>query len=238
MILGGEFYDSVADTPQGSHILRLSAWTVFAGLLFSLAAGLLLFAVLTARLRRLSKVVKWFEREGKFDKAELPLKPAGTPPDENKGDAIDMDVPDGLPFVVADIAMIERVLENLVENAIHIRHPAEKSRWNSTVGTTMYRCESRIRARAFPRKKFPASSKGSTGPERTGRPTPCIRVSVSRSHVPSWGLVLKSAMALRNADAKRPGMHSHAKRGNEAVSDWPKLKPSPHPAIARPGHSR
>jgi signal transduction histidine kinase len=40
-------------------------------------------------------------------------------PAENKGVRIDMDIPDGLPFVVADIAMIERVLENLLENAIH-----------------------------------------------------------------------------------------------------------------------
>ncbi len=45
-----------------------------------------------------------------------------------------------------------------------------------------------------------------------------------------WGLVLKSAVPWQNSDAKRPGMHSHAKRGNEAdeaVSDWPKSNPSP-----------
>ena len=36
------------------------------------------------------------------------------------------------------------------------------------------------------------------------------------------GLVLVSAMPLRNADAKRPGMHSNAKRWNEAVKAWPK----------------
>ena len=32
------------------------------------------------------------------------------------------------------------------------------------------------------------------------------------------GLVLTSAMPWQNSDAKRPGMHSHAKRGNEA--EW------------------
>ncbi len=39
------------------------------------------------------------------------------------------------------------------------------------------------------------------------------------------GLVFVSAMHLRNADAKRPGMHSNAKRWNETdetVSEWPK----------------
>ena len=41
------------------------------------------------------------------------------------------------------------------------------------------------------------------------------------------GLVLNSARAWRNADAKRPGMHSHAKRGNEVANEWPTLEPSP-----------
>ena len=36
------------------------------------------------------------------------------------------------------------------------------------------------------------------------------------------GLVLDAAISLRNADAKRPGMHSHAKRGNEVVCERPK----------------
>ena len=35
-----------------------------------------------------------------------------------------------------------------------------------------------------------------------------------------WGLV--SAMHLGNSDAKRPGMHSNAKRWNEAAREWPK----------------
>ena len=34
--------------------------------------------------------------------------------------------------------------------------------------------------------------------------------------------VFVSAMHLRSADAKRPGMHSNAKRWNEAERAWPK----------------
>ena len=41
-------------------------------------------------------------------------------------------------------------------------------------------------------------------------------------------LVIVSAMPLLNPDAKRPGMHSNAKRWNEAVIARPKQKTSPH----------
>ena len=44
----------------------------------------------------------------------------------------------------------------------------------------------------------------------------------SKPKMPRKGLVPYSAMSLRNADAKRPGMHSHAKRGNESVCERPK----------------
>ena len=47
------------------------------------------------------------------------------------------------------------------------------------------------------------------------------------------GLDLVSAMPRRNADAKRPGMHSNAKRWNEAVMTRPKLKTSPVEATSK-----
>jgi len=54
IILGGEHFDSIVQKLKGSYILRLSAWWLAASLLFVLAAGLLLFAYLTRRLRRLA----------------------------------------------------------------------------------------------------------------------------------------------------------------------------------------
>ena len=42
------------------------------------------------------------------------------------------------------------------------------------------------------------------------------RNCLSRIYTYSYGLVLTSAMPWQNSDAKRPGMRSHAMRGNEA----------------------
>ncbi|MFH2132740.1 MAG: HAMP domain-containing sensor histidine kinase [bacterium] len=60
VILGGETYDSVVQLLQRSHILRLSAWMIGASLLFALITGLLLFASLTGRLKRLANVMDAF----------------------------------------------------------------------------------------------------------------------------------------------------------------------------------
>ncbi|MCG6892278.1 MAG: HAMP domain-containing histidine kinase [Desulfobacteraceae bacterium] len=62
VILGGQIYDSIVDKIKGSYILQLSAWMILASLLFALVAGLLLFALLTARLRRLTGAVEAFGR--------------------------------------------------------------------------------------------------------------------------------------------------------------------------------
>jgi len=60
VILGGETYDSVVQKLKGSYILQLSAWMIFASLLFALTAGLVLFASLTARLKRLANAMDAF----------------------------------------------------------------------------------------------------------------------------------------------------------------------------------
>ncbi len=57
IILGGELFDSIVQKLKGSYIMQLSAWWLAASLLFVLAAGLLLFAYLTRRLRRLATVM-------------------------------------------------------------------------------------------------------------------------------------------------------------------------------------
>ncbi|MEE4601082.1 MAG: ATP-binding protein [Desulfobacteraceae bacterium] len=60
VILGGETYDSVVQKLKASYILQLSTWMIFASLLFALVTGLLLFASLTGRLRRLTKAMDAF----------------------------------------------------------------------------------------------------------------------------------------------------------------------------------
>jgi signal transduction histidine kinase len=57
IVLGGEEYDSAVEMLQGSYILRLSFWAVLAGLLFAFLAGLLLFHLITRRLRQLASTM-------------------------------------------------------------------------------------------------------------------------------------------------------------------------------------
>jgi two-component system, OmpR family, sensor kinase len=61
IILGGEIFDTVVQKLKASYILRLSFWWIAASLCFALAAGLLLFAYLTRRLKRLASVMDSFD---------------------------------------------------------------------------------------------------------------------------------------------------------------------------------
>ncbi|MDJ0819931.1 MAG: HAMP domain-containing sensor histidine kinase [Desulfobacterales bacterium] len=72
VILGGETYESVVHKLKGSYILRLSAWAISASLLVALAAGLLLFALLTGRLRRLNAAIDAFRNGTALSEISLP----------------------------------------------------------------------------------------------------------------------------------------------------------------------
>lgn len=82
VVLGGEKYDSAAGMLSGSLIVRLAIFAGGLGLLVALATGMLSFAWLTRRLRRLSDAVDRF-REGGF---KSPMKLAGW---RRGGDEID-----------------------------------------------------------------------------------------------------------------------------------------------------
>jgi signal transduction histidine kinase len=82
VVLGGEKYDSVADMVSESLIVRLALFAGGLGLLAALAAGMLSFAWLTRRLRRLTLAVDRFRDDG-FDS---PMKLAGW---RRGGDEID-----------------------------------------------------------------------------------------------------------------------------------------------------
>ena len=62
VVLRGEMYDSLERLYRDSLLLRLSAWTLMGSLGFGLLAGLLIFAVLTRRLRRLAQRMDGFRR--------------------------------------------------------------------------------------------------------------------------------------------------------------------------------
>jgi two-component system OmpR family sensor kinase len=80
VILGGEVYDNVVQRIKGSYILRLSAWMILASLFFALVTGLILFALLTGRLKRLANVMEAFRKGQHLDTAWItsrtPLKNA------------------------------------------------------------------------------------------------------------------------------------------------------------------
>lgn len=80
IILGGEEFDSVAQRVRGSYILKLGASAVLAILLFASLAGLVLFALLTRRFRRLTAAVEGF-RQSDFVQ-EPPVFEAARRPDE------------------------------------------------------------------------------------------------------------------------------------------------------------
>ena len=84
IILGGEIFDSIVQKLKGSYIMRLSAWWIAASLFFVLATGLMIFAYLTRRLKRLASAMDSFDVTGQSDQLAAII---GT--DRRQGDEID-----------------------------------------------------------------------------------------------------------------------------------------------------
>ncbi len=64
VILGGEQYDSVAQMLGGSYVIKRNMLLSLVVVVFALLAGLLLFSLLTRRLRRLTQAVEDFQLAG------------------------------------------------------------------------------------------------------------------------------------------------------------------------------
>ena len=62
VVLRGEQYDSAVQAVRESYVLRLSAWALTGSLGFALLTGLMLFFLLTRRLRRLSTAIQVFQQ--------------------------------------------------------------------------------------------------------------------------------------------------------------------------------
>ena len=72
IIIGGEIYDDIAGLLQNSHIVALGGWSVLLILFMTLVVTLVLFAMLTRPLRRLTLDIETF-RENGFDNNTLTL---------------------------------------------------------------------------------------------------------------------------------------------------------------------
>lgn len=72
VILVGEEYDTIAQKIQGSFILTMSSWLVMVGLVFAVTTGLVIFALLTRRLKKLAVGMNAFKGGESLDSIELP----------------------------------------------------------------------------------------------------------------------------------------------------------------------
>lgn len=81
VILGGEDYDSISARIEASYILKSSLWLIAIGLSITFVSGLLLFMLLTRRLKTLARAMVDFEN----DPDSVPSFPYRV----NEGDEID-----------------------------------------------------------------------------------------------------------------------------------------------------
>jgi signal transduction histidine kinase len=89
VILGGEEFDSVAQMLEGSYILRVSTWVAVATLLFALLAGLVIFKLMTRRLRMLALAMETFKRNDFSELPDLSPQSHGRALTAQRGDEMD-----------------------------------------------------------------------------------------------------------------------------------------------------
>ena len=78
VVLRGEQYDSAETMARTSYLLRMSGWAMAASLVFGLLAGLIVFHLLTGRLRHLAERMEKFARQTiKQEPAIIDLPPKG-----------------------------------------------------------------------------------------------------------------------------------------------------------------
>jgi len=119
VITAGEQYDTIASMLKESYVMKLSFWMAAAGMVFALVAALVIFALLTRRLRRLTHAVEHFRAGGVLQPAGLPRPPSG------KGDEIDRltrsfdDMARQIASQVEDLKQTDRMRRELVANVSH-----------------------------------------------------------------------------------------------------------------------
>ncbi|WP_426415254.1 sensor histidine kinase [Aestuariirhabdus sp. LZHN29] len=82
IIIGGEAYDDLMALLQQSHIVKLGVWGALAALAFGLLVSLLLFALLTRPLRRLSREMSQYRQRGFEQVVPTPHRWRADSPDE------------------------------------------------------------------------------------------------------------------------------------------------------------
>ncbi|MEA2080815.1 MAG: ATP-binding protein, partial [Pseudomonadota bacterium] len=120
IILGSEQYDSIVQLLRDSYIFRTNSWVLMAAMLIALVSGLLVFAVLTRRLRRLSLVMSQYA-DGGEDEPRTARYPAG----KREGDEIDQlgrqfnTMADRIDAQVLELQKTDSLRRELVANISH-----------------------------------------------------------------------------------------------------------------------
>jgi signal transduction histidine kinase len=120
IILGGEIFDSIAQKLKGSYIIQLSALWIIASLLFVLTTGLLLFAYLTRRLKRLATIMDSFDLTQTTTRLQSILKE-----DRQNGDEIDRlaftfkQLVDRIQIQVENLKKSDTLRRELIANVSH-----------------------------------------------------------------------------------------------------------------------
>ncbi|MGA8260499.1 MAG: HAMP domain-containing sensor histidine kinase [Arenicellales bacterium] len=119
VIASGEQYETLASMLRGSYVLKVSLWVAAAGLVFALLAALVIFALLTRRLRWLTEAVEGFRTNGSWQPREL------EPPRAGKGDEIDRlalsfgDMARQITAQMEHLKETDRLRRELVANVSH-----------------------------------------------------------------------------------------------------------------------
>jgi two-component system OmpR family sensor kinase len=120
IILAGEIFDSIAQKLRGSYIMQLSVWWIMASLLFALTTGLLLFAYLTRRLKRLANAMDSFDMTQTTSRLKSIVREDG-----QHGDEIDRlaytfrQLVERIQIQMEDRKQADRLRRELVANVSH-----------------------------------------------------------------------------------------------------------------------
>ena len=119
VILGGAQYAKAAAQSHRSYILGLTGWMVGASIVFAALSGLLLFAMLTRRLRHLAQVIDAFQRGDLSARVDIERST------RSRGDEIDRlgsafnQMADRLAAQVQELKETDTLRRELVANVSH-----------------------------------------------------------------------------------------------------------------------
>lgn len=117
VVLGGEAYESVARMLQGSYILRLSVWMGLAAVVVAGVTGLLIFRLLTRRLRRLDRRMRGLGSTGSD-----PGEDAGTVPSGDEIDRLEAtfdNMAERISRQMEELRQHDRLRRELIANVSH-----------------------------------------------------------------------------------------------------------------------